>query len=149
VGVSRRGTRPSRKDHSAIRAILPWAALAAILAALCGLTLAADAHAACNLRACQLRVASKRCSQARPVPCIRAAAGRYRQPVADMLRVARCESGLDPYNSYAGHFGLFQFLRSTWATTPYRGRWIFSARYQALAAAWAWSVRRRSEWACQ
>lgn len=84
------------------------------------------------------------------MPCIRHAALRYRQPFADALRVARCESRLQPTAvGFGVHFGLFQFLRSTWRTTPYHRRWIFSARYSALAAMWAWSVGRRGEWACR
>ena len=69
----------------------------------------------------------------------------------DMLRVAKCESNLNPFNVTAPHFatGLFQFLPSTWATTPYAERDIFDPEVNAYAAAWMWSVGRRNEWACQ
>jgi hypothetical protein len=42
----------------------------------------------------------------------------------DMLRVAECESNLDPKNVTPPHSasGLFQFLPSTWKTTPYADR---------------------------
>lgn len=67
-----------------------------------------------------------------------------------MLRVARCESDLDPLAvGFGVHHGLYQFLASTWATTPYAGRWIHSAKWNALAAAWMWSVGRRGEWQCR
>lgn len=80
---------------------------------------------------------------------IRKAARKYHQPVADAMRVAECESGFDPNNSYAGHYGLFQFLPSTFATTPYRNRDIWSPKWNSYAAMWMWSVGRRGEWACQ
>ena len=121
------------------------------LAAVLSLVLAghADAKKGCQTRSCELRVADKQCSQTRVVSCIRLGAWRHRQPFGDMLRVARCESSLDPFNEYAGHYGLYQFLSSTWATTPYRFHWIYSARYQSLATGWMWKVGRRGEWACR
>lgn len=69
----------------------------------------------------------------------------------DMLRVARCESNLDPRNVTPPHSasGLFQFLPSTWKTTPYADRSVFDPEANAYAAAWMWSVGRRSEWVCQ
>lgn len=111
----------------------------------------ANASTGCNSRACVERVARKQCSQTRVVPCIRRAALHYRQSFQDMLRVARCESSLDPYNEYAGHHGLFQYLESTWASTPYGKRDIYSAKWQSLATGWMWSRKpsRRNEWACQ
>ena len=85
------------------------------------------------------------------VDFIYAAAKHYGVNGDDMLRVAKCESNLDPYNVTAPHFatGLFQFLPSTWATTPYADRDIFDPEVNAYAAAWMWSVGRRNEWACQ
>lgn len=85
------------------------------------------------------------------VAIIYAAADRYGQPREDMLRVARCESVLDPsaVNPYSNASGLFQFLPSTWATTPYADQDIFDAEANANAAGWMWSVGRRNEWVCQ
>jgi soluble lytic murein transglycosylase-like protein len=80
---------------------------------------------------------------------IAAAAKKYGQPLADAYRVANCESSFDPNNSYAGHYGLFQFLPSTFATTPYRNRDIWSPKWNSLAAMWMWAHKRRSEWQCQ
>jgi len=84
------------------------------------------------------------------VSIIYAAAAAYGQPGADMLRVASCESNLDPGAvNPAGTYGLFQFVPSTWATTPYAGYDIFDPVANANAAAWMWSVGRRGEWVCQ
>lgn len=82
---------------------------------------------------------------------INAAADRYGQPREDMLRVARCESVLDPkaVNPYSNASGLFQFLPGTWATTPYADQDIFDPVANANAAGWMWSVGRRNEWTCQ
>jgi uncharacterized protein YraI len=85
------------------------------------------------------------------VSIIYAAADRYGQPRADMLRVAKCESVLDPnaINPRSNASGLFQFLPGTWATTPYADQDIFDPVANANAAGWMWSVGRRSEWTCQ
>ncbi|CAA9585445.1 MAG: hypothetical protein AVDCRST_MAG19-4585 [uncultured Thermomicrobiales bacterium] len=84
------------------------------------------------------------------VRVIYAAADRYDQPRADMLRVAECESSLDPYAVNAsGSYGLFQFVASTWETTPYADEDIFDPEANANAAGWMWSVGRRNEWVCQ
>jgi uncharacterized protein YraI len=79
------------------------------------------------------------------------AAAYYDQNGDAMLRVARCESNLDPYNVTSPHSasGLFQFLPGTWATTPYADENIFDPEINAYAAAWMWSVGRRNEWVCQ
>ena len=78
------------------------------------------------------------------------AAARYGQPEADMLRVAGCESGLNPNAiNPAGSYGLFQFVATTWASTPYAAYSIFDPWASANAAGWMWSVGRRGEWVCQ
>ena len=85
------------------------------------------------------------------VSIIYAAADRYGQPREDMLRVATCESNLDPTEVHpvSQASGLFQFLPSTWATTPYADQDIFDPVANANAAGWMWSVGRRNEWVCQ
>lgn len=82
---------------------------------------------------------------------IYAAADQYGQPREDMLRVARCESVLDPnaVNASSNASGLFQFLPSTWATTPYADQDIFDPVANAEAAGWMWANGRRNEWVCQ
>lgn len=79
------------------------------------------------------------------------AADRYGQPREDMLRVATCESHLNPnaVNSSSGASGLFQFMPSTWEWTPYADQDIFDAEANANAAAWMWSQGHRDHWACQ
>jgi soluble lytic murein transglycosylase-like protein len=84
------------------------------------------------------------------IAIITAAAQRYGQSPTAMIAVARCESGLNPLavNRSSGASGLFQFLPSTWRTTPYASSSIFDATANANAAAWMWSVGRRREWVC-
>ena len=81
------------------------------------------------------------------------AADRWGQPRADMLRVARCESNLDPraVNSSSGASGLFQFMPSTFAFTPNgkAGQDIFDPVASADAAGWMWANGMRNHWACQ
>ena len=90
-------------------------------------------------------------SERRIIRIIEEAADRYGQSRKAMVRVARCESNLDPcaVNRAGPYYGLFQFLRSTWKTTPYRDEDIFDPRANARAAAWMWKEGRRDEWACQ
>jgi len=87
------------------------------------------------------------------IDLIYAAADRWGQPQADMLRVARCESNLDPraVNSSSGASGLFQFMPGTFAGTPNgkRGENIFNAYSSADAAGWMWANGMRNHWACQ
>ena len=82
---------------------------------------------------------------------INKAARKYKQSEKAMERVARCESALDPcaVNRSGPYFGLYQFLKSTWKTTPYRDRSIWDPKAQALATAWMWKKGRKNEWACQ
>ncbi len=79
------------------------------------------------------------------------AANEYGQSESAMVRVARCESVLDPcaVNPSGPYYGLFQFLKSTWKTTPYGDRDIFDPEAQSLATAWMWKQGRKNEWACQ
>lgn len=85
------------------------------------------------------------------VGIIYAAADRYGQPREDMLRVARCESNLNPRarNAASSASGLFQFIPSTWASTPYANYDIFDPWASANAAGWMWANGRRNEWSCQ
>jgi hypothetical protein len=79
------------------------------------------------------------------------AAKEYGQSESAMVRVARCESVLDPcaVNRSGPYYGLFQFLKSTWQTTPYGDRDIFDPEAQSLAAAWMWKQGRKNEWECK
>jgi Transglycosylase SLT domain len=67
------------------------------------------------------------------------------------MNVAWCESRYHPnsVNSSSGASGLFQFLPSTWAFTPYASHSPFDPQYNALAAAWLYSRDGPSQWVCQ
>lgn len=89
-------------------------------------------------------------SERQIVRIIYQAADRYDQSRSDMLRVARCESNLDPYAvNPSGSYGLFQFIRSTWKSTPFGDEDVFDPSANANAAAWMWEQGRKSEWVCQ
>lgn len=82
---------------------------------------------------------------------ISSAAKKYGQNKSAMVRVARCESNLDPcaVNRSGPYYGLFQFLKSTWNKTPYGDQSIYDPKAQAMAAAWMWNEGRKNEWACK
>ena len=67
------------------------------------------------------------------------------------MNVAYCESRYHPnsVNSSSGASGLFQFLPSTWAFTPYAAYSPFDPKYNALAAAWLYKRDGPSQWVCQ
>jgi uncharacterized protein YraI len=92
----------------------------------------------------------KNYSHKQVVKYIYAAADHYGQSRDEMLRVATCESNLDPYAvNPSGSYGLFQFIRSTWKSTPYGNEDIFDPEANAMAAGWMWKQGRKSEWVCQ
>ena len=82
---------------------------------------------------------------------IKKSAKQYGQSRKAMERVARCESNLDPcaVNRSGPYYGLYQFLKSTWKTTPYKNDNIFDPKAQALATGWMWKQGRKNEWACK
>lgn len=67
------------------------------------------------------------------------------------LRVAYCESHYNPYavNSSSGAAGLFQFLPSTWAHSPYAAQSPFDPVANARAAAWLYARSGPNQWVCQ
>jgi len=90
-------------------------------------------------------------SEEQIVGIINEAAANYGQSSDDMLRVARCESGLNPSAIGGGgaYHGLFQFVPSTFAGTPYGEYDIYDPWANANAAAWKWSEGGKGEWVCQ
>lgn len=120
------------------------------------LALVAPAPAdACHTLRCHERVAAKRCAHGEVVACIDRGAIRWHVSAAMLRRKAWCESRFDPFarNPQGGPdaaSGLFQFRPSTWLTTPYRWRSIWSAKWSSLTAGWMHSagVNRGGEWAC-
>jgi hypothetical protein len=90
-------------------------------------------------------------SEEQIVDIIYEAADNYGQSREAMLRVARCESSLDP-NAVGGggaYHGLFQFVPSTFASTPYGEYDIYDPWANANAAGWMWSEGQKSSWVCQ
>ena len=143
---------------------LKLATAAAAASVLIGPPKPADAH--CASRSCRARVAHRECSQTRPRACVLHVI--YHQHItgwqrAWMLRVPACESGWNPYAYFRHPFnrapaavvfeqdistGVYAFKPSTWATTPYGRRSIWSAFWQPYAAAWMLRRGRSSEWSC-
>jgi Transglycosylase SLT domain len=67
------------------------------------------------------------------------------------LRIAKCESGYNPnaVNASSNAKGLFQFLPSTWASTPYAGSSPFDPVANAKAAAWLYGRSGPGQWECR
>lgn len=131
----------------------------ALLAVVATLVVGGGPAAACDTAACRQRVADKareavdyrlrhRCNHS-VTACIDRAAHLHRVNASMLRGRAWCESRLDPGASNGTHFGLFQFAPSTYASTPYARRGsIWSAKWNALAAAWMQRVGRGNEWVC-
>jgi hypothetical protein len=68
-----------------------------------------------------------------------------------LWRKARCETGgtfdEHAYNA-SGASGLFQFLGSTWRSTPYGRFSVWSPYASSLAAGWMHAHGRGGEWVC-
>lgn len=120
--------------------------------------------AVCKTRECAIRVARKKCSQRKPIPCIKRAALHYRVAFTMLVRKARCETAgtFNPYAVLGRPFnprpisvgsgtpvGLFQFKPGTFWTTPYARRSPWRAKWASLAAGWMHRVGRGGEWECQ
>lgn len=82
---------------------------------------------------------------------LRNAARAYDVPYAELRAVSYCESRWNAHAVGNGSHGLFQFLRSTWARTPFARRYIYSPHWNALAAAWLYRHDGGSwrEWTCR
>jgi hypothetical protein len=67
-----------------------------------------------------------------------------------MLNRAMCESTLNHRASNGTHFGLYQFLPSTWRNeTSYGSHSYWSAKWNALGAAEMESKGMGDQWVCQ
>jgi hypothetical protein len=77
----------------------------------------------------------------------------YHVSFSTLYRKASCETGgtLSPYarNRSSSASGLFQFLTSTWASTPYARYSIWDPYANSLAAAWMHAHGRGGEWSCR
>jgi soluble lytic murein transglycosylase-like protein len=114
-------------------------ALAALLAA--AMPTAAEAGDRCKARDSEKAI----------LRYIDQAARKYGQSKSVMIRVARCESNLDPcaYSRKGPYYGLYQYLKSTWRSTPYHDHDIYDPKAQAMATGWMWKKGRKNEWACK
>lgn len=67
-----------------------------------------------------------------------------------LWRVSGCESHRYRYarNSSSGAAGVFQFLPSTWAHTPFRSLSVYDPYANALGAGWLASRGGRGQWVC-
>ena len=67
------------------------------------------------------------------------------------MRVAQCESQYNPFavNRVSGAAGLFQFLPSTWASSPFARQSVFDPVANANAAAWLYQHAGASQWQCR
>lgn len=67
-----------------------------------------------------------------------------------LWRKARCESKYDPTaKNPSGASGLFQFIGSTWRSTPFGRFSVWSPYANALAAGWMHEHGRGGEWECR
>lgn len=93
-----------------------------------------------------------RCSQTATLACIHRASLHWGVDYRQMRYIAHRESGYQAgaKNPSSSASGLFQFLDTTWAGSwnPYRGVSVFSAKHNALAAAYAMHLGHWSWWAC-
>jgi septal ring factor EnvC (AmiA/AmiB activator) len=93
--------------------------------------------------------AGYRPSQQEVIAIIRAAAKRFNQDGDRLVRVARCESGLNPraYDAASGASGLFQFMPGTFYGNG--GHDIWDAADQSNIAAKMFSQGRSNAWSCK
>lgn len=82
---------------------------------------------------------------------IQKASEKYNADLNWMKRVMYCEShgNANAYNARSHASGLYQFLPSTWRTTPYGSESIWDAEAQVNAAAWMYAQGRAREWSCK
>lgn len=67
-----------------------------------------------------------------------------------LIRKGRCESvNWTKFHNKSGAAGPWQFLGSTWASTPFAGFSVYDPVAAALAAAWMHAHGRGGEWVCQ
>jgi Transglycosylase SLT domain len=76
------------------------------------------------------------------------AAARYGQPRSQAFYIAWRESRYHwrVTNRSSGAAGLFQFMPTTWAHSPYRHRSPYNPRWAALAAMWYWAHGGMYHW---
>jgi hypothetical protein len=80
---------------------------------------------------------------------IKRAARHYKQSRDEALYIAHRESRYDykQTNSSSGAAGLYQFMPTTWANTPYGRKSPYNPRWASLGAMWMWAHGYESHWA--
>lgn len=101
-------------------------------------------------RAVEVEAKCRQESAAKVRRYIKAAAKKYDQPYKKLLCVAQCESSLNncAVNKAGKTYGVFQYLDSTWRSTPYKKKSVFDAKANAFATGWMWKQGREQEWDC-
>ena len=79
---------------------------------------------------------------------IRRAADHFGQSRSQAYAIAYRESRYNwkATNSSSGAAGLYQFMPSTWESTPYGRYSPYHPRWAALAAMWMWKHGKQSHW---
>jgi hypothetical protein len=137
-----------------MRSTIVCAGLALALAVLLVTPAHAVRHSPCSNRLCTSYVKrTPSCwrfeGRARIARCfISRAARHYGQPQSQAFAIAWRESRYRwrVTNSSSGAAGLYQFMRSTWNSTPYRRHSPYHPRWAALAAMWMWKHGYQSHW---
>ena len=143
---------------AALRAVLTFIACAAVALAVTLVSAApAAAHAdksPCKGRLCKKDAPdTKKCwrhhGRRATARCfIRRAADHFHQSRSQAYAIAYRESRYNWHatNSSSGAAGLYQFMRSTWESTPYARYSPYHPRWAALAAMWMWKHGKQSHW---
>ena len=134
-------------------------ALAFACALMLTLTLAPSAQAVkerepCANRLCtKYKAGTKSCwtlhGRTKRARCfIRRAADHFHQSRSQAYAIAYRESRYNwkATNSSSGAAGLYQFMGSTWESTPYAKYSPYHPRWAALAAMWMWKHGKQSHW---
>ena len=77
-------------------------------------------------------------------------------PYPILLRIARCESGLNPRASYSGHYGLFQFVPDTFrggaksmrAETGIVAHSYWNPADSSYVAGYLFAIGKAPSWSC-
>jgi hypothetical protein len=79
---------------------------------------------------------------------IRRAASHFHQSLSQAYYIAHRESHYNykVTNSSSGAAGLYQFMPSTWAHTPYHRHSPYNPRWASLGAMWMWKHGYQSHW---
>jgi membrane-bound lytic murein transglycosylase B len=79
---------------------------------------------------------------------IKRAAAHFNQSKHQAFAIAYRESRFNyrVTNSSSGAAGLYQFMPTTWHSTPYRKKSPYSPKYASLAAMWMWAKGGYHHW---